>query len=339
MGAILTPLTNLFRFHKLKMFMTLLFAVFFAFLLFPFRDLGGWIAEQVAVQSGGAIYFDANDYALEIIPQPGFRLNQVTVDVIGLPTLEVDRLHLMPAITSLMLGRLGFSAEASGLFNGAVVADFHQGAKLKSGQPESTIAIEAQSIKLPLLMSFLNRMAGEASPFSHLSILGTAGLSSQLTWDPGFDKQPSGQVNLNFSGLSLPSQSITVNFNGAAMPVPLPEIGVGATTVKAKVSDGNIDFQEVKFGGVSDDLSGDLSGQLGMTIKRTNAGVQPMVGAFDLKVNVSARREFFNTNQGSGLGLVFSFIGPYRVDTPQGAKFSFRIKGNGGAGMPQITAL
>ncbi len=335
MSKILTPIRNLFRYHKLKMVTVVLFALAFTLLIFPYDDLADLATAKISQLTNNSVYLQFNSLDLGLFP-PGLGMEDVVVETQTLPAVKASRVSVSPLIGSLIVGRPGGSVDAQNLFGGAVAADYHEGEKLKSGERMKTIAVDAKGLKLPALATFLRD-----GNLATLLVQGTLNLSTQMQFDPLFDTQPNGEVGLKIDNFILPSQLVPVSMSpGApAMQVAMPELKLGLTKLAAKMENGNLQISDFSFGN-STTISGKISGTVGVTFRRSSAGVQPIVGGYDLRVNLKLPPDFARTNQ-QGLGFAYGLMPPAaHKETPQGVELAFRLQPPApGQGLPQITAL
>jgi hypothetical protein len=192
-------------------------------------------------------------------------------------------------------------------------------------------------VKLPEVSKFLNE-----GNFAQFLLQGTLGGNTQLAIDPLFDVQPNGDVNLKIESFTLPGQTLKIAMAPGAqpMPLPIPEVKLGNTNLKAKMSDGALKIEDLSFGN-DQTLAGKVSGQVGVTFRRSNAGVQPVVGTYDLRINLRLPKAFVAANERAGLSLAFAMLPQTaRKDTAKGTELAFRIQPPlPGQGIPQITAL
>ncbi len=336
MSQIFTPLKNLIRFHKLKMFVVLIFALLFTLVFFPYDDLADVATAKLSQITNNSVYVQFDSLELGFAP-PGLAMDKVAVETATLPSVKVDRLLVSPWLSGLIVGKQGASVDAQGLFGGAVAADYRDGDKVKSGERAKNIAIDAKGLKLPAVSTFL-RDGGLAT----LVLQGVLDLSTQMQIDPLFDTQPNGDVTLKIDNLTLPSQTLQVTMapGSPSMPLPMPELKLGLTKLSAKMQDGMMQIADLSFGSDST-LAGKVSGQLGVSFKRSNAGVQPFVGTYDLKVTLKLPKDFVQANEKAGLSLAFAMLPPAaRKDTAKGTELAFRIQPPApGQGVPLITSL
>jgi type II secretion system protein N len=321
------------RLHKMKFLAVIGFTLMFAFILFPFNDLGDLITAKIAEGTGNQLYVQFDGLGVNVIPAVRVRMDDVLIESGNLPPIKATGLAIAPWVIGALSGRQGVSVDAQGLFGGIVVADYRQGEKLKSGDREVNLAVDGQGLKLPAVTEFLRE-----SGMLTISLTGIADLNTQLKLDPLFDNQPSGAVGLNIAGFSLPGQTLQMNMNGAMMPVQLPELKFGKTKVAAKIGGGQIDIQDFSFGSGAESLSGQAKGNVGLSFRREGQTVRPMITAYELNVDLMVKKEFLTANEKGGVGMALSFLNNYRKDTPQGWRYAFKVKGNPNSPMPEISA-
>lgn len=323
---------NVFRFHKFKIFMVFCFAALFALMLFPFGDLSDLVSAKVSEATGGQVYLQFDDMSLSLGSGLGLDMENVRVETATLPPIRAANISIFPWLTGALAAKQGVAIDASGIFNGQAFVDFRQGDKLNSGERSQKIEITTDKVSLPALSQFLRE-----GNISLPDLQGLLNITSNVTVDPLFDQQPKGSIGVDVTNFRLPGQTISVPFNGVNMPIPLPEFDLGRTALKANVGDGQLDVQDFSFGGAKSPLSGKISGLLGLSFQRGNSGVRPQVGKYDLKIELTMSRDFYEQNRSSSLGAVLGFIDQFKQETPQGVRFAFRAKGDPNAGMPTLT--
>jgi type II secretion system protein N len=335
-SQILSPITSLFKYHKLKILGVLAFAILFTLVIFPYDDLADLATSKISQATNNTVYVQFDSLDLGLMP-PGLAMGNVSVETTTLPAIKASHLAVSPWLSGLIVGKQGGSVDAKGLFGGIVAADFHDGEKSKSGERSKNIAIDAKGIKLPELSKFL--ATGNIASFL---LQGTLDLSTQAQVDPLFDTQPSGDMTFKIDGLTLPGQTLHVTMapGSPSMPIALPEVKLGNTKMTAKMVDGSLQIQDLSFGNDST-LAGKVTGQLGVTFRKSPTGVQPVVGTYDLRVNLKLPRAFVQANEKAGLSLAFAMLPPAaRKETAKGTELAFRVQPPApGQGVPLITAI
>lgn len=336
MGKIFSPITSLFRFHKLKLVGVLALAILFALLIFPYDDLTDLATAKISQITNNSVYVEFSSLDLGLLP-PAVDMGDVAVETATLPAIKASRISVVPWISGLILGKQGAAVDASGLFGGAIATDVREGDKTKSGERIKTIAVDASSLKLGEVSKFLSQ-----GNLSSLLLQGTMSLDTQMVVDPSFEAQPSGDVGIKIDGFTLPGQTlrITMSPGSAPMPLSLPEVKMGNTALKAKMGEGTLQITDLSFGN-DQTLAGKVTGQLGLTFRRSPAGVQPIVGTYDLRINIRMPKAFVQANERAGLSLAFAMLPPTaRKETAKGTELAFRLQPPlPSQGVPQITAI
>jgi type II secretion system protein N len=311
--------------NKLLIGLTLWLSVVFAILLFPPGDLSDIVSEQVTKATGTYTQFDGIEISL--IPSPGVRADNILIEPSNLPSISASSAEAGVAVLSALTGRKGANLKLSGLFKGDVEVDFNEGEKLKSGERAQTISVSTARVSLNDVTDYLR--SGDLAP---VSLNGLIDMKSQLKLDPKFETQPSGTLGLEVNSFVLPSQTIQTQ----VFPVELPSLELGKVVLQAKMGDGQIEIQEMNFGGTKEGISGKIRGNLGMTLRPMRGGVQPMVGNYQLSVDLVMQRSFFDANSKSSLGMALIMIERFKQESPNEVRYSFNMK-TGLGGMPEFT--
>lgn len=318
MKSILDPILNLFRFHKMKFVAVILLTAVFGLLIFPFDDLGDLISAKISESTNGAWYVQFDELNLAFFP-PGVSTERVIVESNTLPALNADTLDIKPWILGALTAKTGVALEAAGVFNGQVAVDYREGEKLPAGHRLQDIVLNAADINLQQLFDYLR-----TGNLANLAMQGSLGLQSTLKIDPSMGRQPVGDLTLQASGLSLPNPSFNVPNLG---PVLLPTLRLGKLNLQGKMNDGKLNIEDLAFGGPNEDLSGKIKGELGLKLNRDPSGVRPQFGAYNLRVDLTVKKDFIEANSKGPMGLVFAYINGFRQDSGQNARFNFTVSG------------
>src|SRR4051812_29728975 len=111
MKTILESINNLFRNHKLKILVIISAFLFFLITLFPFRDIGDLITSQISEATQNQVYVDFKDLGLTLFPQPGLKMEGVTIDNPMFPTLAAENLFVSTSLLGLITFRPGIRAD------------------------------------------------------------------------------------------------------------------------------------------------------------------------------------------------------------------------------------
>lgn len=329
MSALFSPIRNLFRFHKLKVLGILAFALVFTLLFFPYDDLSDLVTAKVSQITNNTVYLQFDSLGLGFAP-PSVAMDEVVVETQTLPSIKAGHLSATPLLMGLLTGKPGGSVDAENLFGGVVAADYREGDKpAKGSEATKIVGIDAKGLKLPELSKFL-RDANVAP----LSLQGVLDLSTNVTVDPLFNTQPNGDVEMKITNLVFPTQSLPV----MGMKVAIPELKLGVTKLTAKMENGSLNISDFSFGN-DKTVSGKVSGQLKVAFQRSNAGVTPMIGVYDLKVSLKMPPDFAQANQ-QGLNFAYGMMPGVRpqLGPDGGVQLAFRMQTGPNPQMPQFSA-
>lgn len=320
MKSVLEAIKNVFRFHKMKIFAIVVFAFIFVVLLFPYDDISDLATTKIAEASGGALFVQFDNLNLNLGSKLGFRLENVVIESAMLPPVNAESVILAPWLAGALSARMGGSMDAEGIFKGNLSVDFQEGDKLKSGIRAQNIEIQAGRIALPALTDFLR-----SSNLLSLDLQGLLDLNSSISVDPGFETQPHGTIGVKIDSFTFPEQSVAVQQFGQ---IPIPTLKFSKVSLQGKLNEGRLEIEDLSLGGPKDEVIGKIKGELGLSFRRGPAGVQPVIGASDLRIDLTASNAMLKANESSPLGLVFKFFDACKKPAGESTKFIFRMKGN-----------
>ena len=324
LGQLTQFIANIFRFHKLKILVVLVVAIVFLIVLLPTKDISDYASEEAGRLLG--VYTRMDDLSFSLFP-PGIRTKNLVVEAADFPPLTTNTVDISGSLMNALALKMGVTADASGLFGGDVIIDFQDGDKLKSGERMKMLRLQAQNMNLNEFSDFLR--AGNIVP---LTMQGSLKLKSDLHLDPLFNQQPAGSVAAEVSSFVLPSQTVPTQMG----PMQTPPLQLGKIVLLMKMNEGQIDIQEMTFGGPKDGLSGKIKGQFGIALRRDAGGVHSMPGAYDVSIDMTVLKSFSEADAKTGVDLMLSLLKDYKQELPNSTRYVFRLKpGPGGIPTPQ----
>lgn len=326
-----------FRFIKNnigKFFIALSFFICFLFLLFPFSDLNDLISAKVYELSHKSIYLQFDK--LNINPlTTSVSVNNLIVEAPNLPSLSSSEVTFSPLLnfSTLINQKPGGHIQAKGFLKGDVsltLTPIGHSESTPSGKndaktnPIDKYKIEAQGQNLSL--KELKDLLNLSLPFK-----GQLQFSIQANTDTNFQEQPDGEVSLTISKFELPPSSLSLQDLGR---VNLPEIKLGLVELKGKLSNGKFVIESGKLGTVKDEFFGDIKGDLGITLQMMNGQVVPLLGAYNISLDLKASHVFKEKAK-----FFLTFLDGYKQDLPDGSQYKFKIQAAAMGMAPQITRL
>ena len=254
-------LIRFFRFIKNnfgKIFLTLIFFVVFAVVLFPLGDLSDFVSSKVSTLTGNQIYIQFDK--LHINPlSPSIGMDNVLLETKTIENLTITHLSASPSILALISKKPGGQVTAEGILSGnAVIKINPSNAKNKADNPKSNVEISLDKISLKDLRHTLDLS---------LPLSGRLKLNAQALVDLTFAEQPDGDLIATIQNFELAGGNINLPDMGS---LNLPEIKFSSIDLKSKYQAGKYVIDTMRLGTASDDLSGTVKGDLNLVVQNIN---------------------------------------------------------------------
>lgn len=316
-------LIDLFKYHKTKLFMFVVFFVMIFVWIFPFSDLSDFVTDQVASQTQGQVFVQFGNLDFGILPTFSIQGEDVLIDSSQFPTLHVDEVRFWPSLMSLLSSAQdptqipNFSVRTKGLFKGDLSASVSSGKGSNKDIPMKLIQVEGKKLDL-----------AEISPIASLplKLQGRASLEGIINIDPQFQVQPEGDIALTGEKVRIPPGNVPTQMG----PLFLPGFSWSSINAKSRLSNGVIYVEQATLGQPGDALYLRLKGQLG-------APIQPrgfMVRNFDLKMDLQ-----INPQLAKELGPFLSFIDRFKRSSGANSRYVFRAVSNSPGSPPDLLPL
>lgn len=323
-------ITDVFRFHKKKIFFLLASISFCTLILFPFDDLSDFITLQVTKMTQSNVYLQFDGLSFGLMPQLGLKMENVVIESVFAPSLAVKTLGFAPKIMSLITQRPGGKLKAYGLFSGDATVDFGPSNELDIDGNEVGVEVNLEKMKLKDISKFLK----DSYKFP-VTMKGLTNFESTVYLDPSFKAQPKGDVRLLIQELEIPSANISLGTTGMSMA--FPSLKLKQVSLVGNIKDRKFFIKEGKIGNVKNDLHGDITGDIFIDFL---PGGKLKKGGYDLKVNLN-----ISDNLKRQLGTVLSFIDLYqgigekhKFDSLKGIRYSMRLTARSFQTPPRITS-
>lgn len=327
MGMIFSPLTAIFRNHKLKLCLVLAVAVLLAAIMFPNDDLSDYVS-ALAAKNGG-IYLQMDNLGIKLITGPGLEANDVVLEQKGDPPLKIGGLQASVSLLKALTAKIGISARIEKLFGGNFDIDYQQDGKAKSGTPFDEVTLHVESLSLEALLDYL-ASANVLGPKMRGSMRVDL---SKLRIDHMFEEQPSATASLDIPTLSFPAQTLLTQMG----PQPIPTLELGHASLKnAKLSEGQLDIPDFTLGDPKGEFYAKIKGTLGLKVRKVGAVLNPEISNINLNLKVTADKEFMNHNRDL-LGGFLMLMGSCKQDTPKGVEIACNLKISALGQVPNFT--
>lgn len=293
-----------------------LFVVF----LFPVDDLNDMITTQVMKQTGDQIYVQFDKMELGFLPL-SVRLEKLSLDLPGLPTLNVNEVEVSPSLINLLLQKPAGHVSAKGIFRGNAEFSLSPGKKLEGGVQTHDIELAAQQIQLNDLRQFL-KLPVALRGKTDLKVAGYADLTFAAPPD----------LNLEVQSPDLELSSSTVNT--IMGPLNLPDVKLSRLNFKGRLSNNQLNVEETLIGRDNDELSGNVKGQLGLEIKPMRGGIVPLMGAYNYRVDLKVQKSLEDRAR-----LFLMMVDSHRRPEGNDSRYRFTLTGDARNGSFNINAL
>lgn len=323
-GSLINYVILFFKFlwvHKWKVTLTIWFALVFIFLLFPMNDLNDLITIQVSKLTQRNVFLQFNSMSLSPFG-PKLTLEKVFVESGSIPTIAADELSVSPSLMALINKKIEGRVTAQGFLKGDVDIQIKSGPKTDAGIERSRVEIQAKNINLKDLRELASLP---------VSLKGSLNLTTSALADLTFTEQPEGEVNVVISKFEMPGSSVALADLGR---VNLPEMKLGQIELKGRLAAGKFVIESGKLGNPTDELHGDIKGDLGLTFQNRGGQIVPLLGGYNIDLNLSATPAFKERAK-----FFLGFLDGYKTELPTGTVYKFKIQAASAGMSPQFTPL
>ncbi|NUN05018.1 MAG: type II secretion system protein GspN [Bdellovibrio sp.] len=316
----LRQLITLISQSKGKIFVMVLSALAFVFMLFPFDDLSDLISSQVSKLSNNSVYLQFDKLKMSLFPQPGVRMDQVYIESLRTPALSAQELIITPSISGLIAQKPYGQVSAKGLLKGDIDIHVGKGTKTENGLERHRVEVSAKKVSLHDIRELAN-----------LPVLlkGQLNLQTTALADLSFQEQPDVELDLSISQFELPPS----NVNTPMGPLTLPDLKLTTVELKGRLSAGRFIVETGTIGKPGDDLYGSIKGDIALTINNRGGTFAPQVGAYNFEVDLRTKKSFQDR-----AALFLTFIDSYKTPTSEGGQYKFKLTATNPMMPPSIGA-
>ncbi len=308
--------------QKFKFVIVLLSTAVFIFVLFPFGDLSDLVSGQISKATNNQVYVQFENLRMSLIPDTGVALDEVSVDLQGLPSLKAQELVLTPSLSSLLTQKPAGTVTAKGFLKGSVEVSLKSGSKSDNGVERQKISLIAKRLSL-----------NEIRELAQLPVIlkGNLDITSSALVDLNFKEQPDMDLVLKVDRFEFPAATVQSMMG----PLMLPELKLTAVELKGRLSAGKFVIEEGLIGKESDEIRGTVKGNIGLQFRRDEASgtFQTLPGAYSFDVDLRVKKSFQDRV------TMLSLLDSYKTPTPEGARFKMRLTGQSFQAPPDMNPL
>ena len=104
--------------------------------------------------------------------------------------------------------------------------------------------------------------------------------------------------------------------------------------LKGRLAAGKFVIESGKLGNPTDELHGDIKGDLGLTFQNRGGQIVPLLGGYNIDLNLSATPAFKERAK-----FFLGFLDGYKTELPNGTVYKFKIQAASAGMSPQFTPL
>ena len=301
------PISNLLRYHKLKILVMIISTIIFFVLLFPFSDISLFVSNFIARSTRNQVVLQFEDLALKLLPFPGFQMSQVVVTTPFVSGLKVNKMIITPAASSIF-GKIGATAQLSGVMGGDLQFFVKVLEQNDQGDIKLDTYIRTQSISIQELLQIV---------FPELNIDGLLHFRAEGQLDSSFEVQPDFKLQTQAQSLKLQALSVPTPIG----PFPVPAISLKGITLKANLKEGQLQIENLELGQEGDDIVGQINGFVDLQIRERMNRTQFLPGNYNLACRLMFKSHL--ENHFKALLNVLDLSQHKKGDT-----YSFRITGS-----------
>jgi type II secretion system protein N len=303
---LLSPILYVVRNHKKTMLTSLVAAIIFSFIFFPYDDLSDLISELIAKNSQNQVFVQFDQLGIGFFP-PALKMSKVSVDSPFVPTIKAKTLRLAPSIAGFLAFSPGFNASIEDFLKGDIEISYRAGKKVNDNLRLQKVSIDLAKVDLKKL-----------SQFSSLPVDLEGQLSGEFNAqiDPGFTEQPDGEVEITIKQFRLPAATVPTPMG----PMPLPETRLTNIKLRGQLKNGQLNIEEGLIGAPGDTLAGKFKGNIGLRLNRMGNQVVPSFSNYEFKIDINLDR-----SAEKNFGLFLSFYDRYKTVTGTGSRYAFRL--------------
>lgn len=296
------------RYFFLKVLPWVLFSVLMSFfILFPFNDLSDLISTQISKVSNNEIFLKFKEFKVSPLPPPSVGLEEVQLSTKLFNNLTLTSIEVSPAISGLIRQKPFGTIKASGIFNGEIEARISNGSKTENGLERFQLNVDGQDLNLKNFQKSL----GLSIPLK-----GSLSVDTQALADLTFAEQPDVSLSLKIKNFELPSTQVPTSFG----PMTIPLIKLKEVELTGRLSNGIFVIEKGSLGVDKDELNGKISGDLAVQIQQNNGQLIPIIGAYNLNIQINTKKAFLDR-----AGIYLALLNQYQSPTNDGAQYKFKV--------------
>lgn len=328
---------KILKYFTSSLFLILISAIAFAFVIFPFNDLTDLISSKVSEQTQNRVFLQLDGLNLNLVPQPGLELENVYVETLTTPALTAEKISASPSVRGLIQRKPYYGTiSATGILGGDIEIATSKAPATEKSPDRLKISITADNLALTkvkdlasLPIALKGKMNAQANIEADMGLV--MAMAGQADPNAPINEQPDVDVNLEISALDIPPANINLGELGA---LPTPELKLASLNIKARLADGTLIIDNAAIGKPTDELHGTIKGRIGLSMVNMGRRIGPQVTSYSLEIDLKAKKSFQDK-----ASLFLTFLDSYKKDIPGGAHFKFKASAQDLRGGPSFSSM
>lgn len=268
------PVLILLRYHKFKIFIMVMSAIFFFVWFFPLSDLSLYVSSTIAKNTNNQVILQFDDLSLNVLPSLGFKLSPVVMDTPFISGLEMQNMILMPSFLPLLTGNMGIAAHLNETLGGYIHLFVKTLGFNDQGVPKIQTELQTQNIQIGQLLD---------NTVFQLDMNGVFHVQGQGQWDLSFETQPDFKLRTQAQNFQLQSVSVPTQIG----PFMLPSINLKTILIQMNLKEGQMQVEALELGQRGDDLVAQINGYLNVQFRQGANGPRVLPGSYDLSCRLT----------------------------------------------------
>lgn len=234
-------------------------------------------------------------------------MEKLYLESLQTPAMSINELTVTPSVRALLAKKPYGHAHAKGFLKGDVDLQVGKGPQTDSGIERQKIEVKASKVSLYDVRELANLP---------VMLKGQLTLDGTAITDLTFQEQPDVDVNMTVQNFELPPASVETMMG----PLNLPDLKLASVEIKGRLTDGRLIIENGVIGKPTDELYGNIKGNMALTIVNRGGRFVPQVGAYNFEIDLTAKRAFQER-----AALFLTFIDAYKSPAVDGAKYKFKL--------------
>jgi len=317
--------------YRGRVLQAILFTLLFILFLFPFGDLGDYVSTQIFQRSNNQVFLNFDRMELAAFPSPGIQFDQVYLETPKTSPLSSQSLSIFPSFSALIYQKPFGRIKAQGFMGGEVDISVGSGKRSEKGTERQQIDLAAEKVSLQEVRKFANIPLAIKGQLSLAANALTGIVSNPENGALSMAEQP--EINdllVIVQNFELPPATLDMN----GFPVTIPGLNISQVELKGRLSDGRFYIESAKLGQDKDELTGTITGNMGVNVLSNGNAFFPQFGAYEFQLDLKVKRSFQDK-----MALYLLLVDQFKRPAGDGFQYRMKLSGDRFGPPPKMSAL